>query len=706
MQILDVLGGAGRVRWGLDGEHRADWGIDPDYGLNSWAWGIDQLMMGVALGDDLRLAPLPGQEPHVDPQVHTALAVGGVPPLALGEGSIAAAGRIGAAVKALQGVHRLLGDGLDRTIEDWCERLRTVVDLMLEPARFQEWQRIALDKALDSLICESRDLAGDPSSLKVGFADFRRLISPVIEGRRARVNMAHGTVRVSRPGIFAGVPHKVVCLLGLDADSLPTATTASDNLADSSEWVGDQDARLRARADLLAAVMSARSHLVVTYTGTDVRNNQPVPPAVVLEEFTEELASCLGVTPGQVREESLGIFVTHSRQAFDSKNFVIGDQRLRPLSYDPVALQGALARTLAGQGQLEARPILLDHALDLPAAEPGVVDLAELLSFYSHPVKAFFNTSLGVKLQERSDGQDEELPTSISGLDTASIGRALLSAGLMADDLDKILISIDSDFEFGGLELSRILEVPLATGVLPPPAIADRELPAISEEVAELLHFAESLNVRRATTCSQPIDIRLPSGVRLLGSVEDCLDGPLPGPIDIRFARARPFHRIRQGIQLLALTANDPTTIWRGVLITRGARTGAKSVQIVRTVLGHEVAIRQEVAMDALDALIAQYRDGLSCALPLFDNTSMARSNGSSISSPWGTAHGKYAQGESTDPYHKQAFGTLQTADLTQLSVAGFTLDSEAKRLWGTIDSAIVDPAVNDPELSDSTIGE
>ncbi|MGB3410446.1 MAG: exodeoxyribonuclease V subunit gamma [Microthrixaceae bacterium] len=692
LRILSSLGKEARVRWGLDGEHRAGWKVDPSYGANSWSWGIDQLLMGVALGDDLRLAPLPGDD---NPPIATsdALAVGGIPPLSLGEGAIAAAGRIAAAVAAIQQVQQLLGDGQNHTIDEWCQKVGVAADLMLRPERFMEWQRSSLDRTLESLVLASVDASGSPSQLKIAFDDFRQLISPAIEGHRPRANLAHGAILVSRPGVLAGVPYKVVCILGLDADALPTSSESSDDLGAGTQWVGDHDPRLRARADLLNVVMSARSHLVITCTGSDVRNNQPVPPAVVLEEFIETVASAIDLTPKMVREGAHGIFVSHPRQAYHPQNFQVRGGRPRPFSYDPIAFEGALALQVEVQRQPVAHRILLERQLAVSSRESDLIDLAELLSFFAHPVRKFFNTTLGVTLPDREDAHDEELPTAISNLDIHAIGQALLTAGLLAEELEEGATDDSASADITGSQLWKLLDYQRAAGVLPPPAIAERELPAISDEVRSLLDLAEHWDVRRAVSAAHSIDLILPSGARLVGNVDGCADGAHPGPVDIRFTRSKPFHRIRQAIQLLALTASSPHINWRGVVITRGAKSGSRPFQSVGTVLGHDPEIRREAALDALDVLVGQYRDGLSCALPLFERTSMAKFTGASIASAWGSATGAYARGEALDRYHRRAFGSLQPSDLGEVSIDGFTLDSEAKRLWGTIDGVIVDPA-------------
>ena len=43
------------MRWGLDGEHRAQWGLPASYANGTWEAAIDRLLTGVAISDDENL---------------------------------------------------------------------------------------------------------------------------------------------------------------------------------------------------------------------------------------------------------------------------------------------------------------------------------------------------------------------------------------------------------------------------------------------------------------------------------------------------------------------------------------------------------------------------------------------------------------------------------------------------------------------------
>ena len=75
------------------------------------------------------------------------------------------------------------------------------------------------------------------------------------------------------------VPHRVVCLLGLDDGVFPRRVVPDgDDLTADDARVGDPDPRGEDRQLLLDALTSATETLVVLYTGTDPRNGERAPP--------------------------------------------------------------------------------------------------------------------------------------------------------------------------------------------------------------------------------------------------------------------------------------------------------------------------------------------------------------------------------------------------------------------------------------------
>ena len=138
------------------------------------------------------------------------------------------------------------------------------------------------------------------------------------------------------------VPHRVVCLLGLDDAAFPRkAPRDGDDLLLTDPHVGDRDSRTEDRQMLLDALMAATDRLIITYTGNDERTNIARPPAVPVGELLDVADRTARVDGRRVRDH---VLVKHPLQPFDPRNYEPG--RLvhgKPWSFDHVTLAGARA---------------------------------------------------------------------------------------------------------------------------------------------------------------------------------------------------------------------------------------------------------------------------------------------------------------------------------------------------------------------------
>ena len=109
------------------------------------------------------------------------------------------------------------------------------------------------------------------------------------------------------------VPHRVVCLLGLDDGVFPRkAPRDGDDLMLDDPHLGERDARSEDRQLLLDALMAATDRLIVTYTGNDERT-QPRPAAGGADRRAARAHAATEVV------------VRHPLQPFDPRNFIAGE---------------------------------------------------------------------------------------------------------------------------------------------------------------------------------------------------------------------------------------------------------------------------------------------------------------------------------------------------------------------------------------------
>jgi exodeoxyribonuclease V gamma subunit len=655
------------IRWGLDGAHRSRWGLPADFDANSWAAGLDRLLVSTAVRPD-----------------GATLAVGGVAPLQVGDGAVVGAARVADAVRTLDDVRRRVQG--TRTIEEWCDLLAEAVEQVCSLPPSESWQRRRLDRVLADLLTSSQHLPAPspeegllagiaapdaaPSTVRLSLADVRRLLADRLQGDPARAAFGTGAITFCSLSPLRSVPHRVVCVLGLDQDALPRGTASGDDLLAAAPALGDRDPRAEARQLLLEAVLSAQQALIITCGGADVRTNAVIPPAVVLDELWDCLAATYGTTPEAVRDR---LQIDHPRQPFDERNFragALGGVGAVPWSFDPTALHGAVARS---QRDLDpSPPVLLSDPLPAAAPEPAVRSLDELGAFLRKPVGTFMSRRLQLRLPEVADVPSDDLPVHLDPLEGWRVGAALMEAD-----------------QRGG-STQEAGEMLRAAGALPPGSLGTKRLHEADAEVASFAAVADELGVDLLPADVLPVDAPLPDGSVLRGAVEvQRRVGSDPGPILVRFSRAKPHHVLLLATQLFALTVADPDEHWRAVSVHRGEKSGRPPTVHDLSVVGSTPDERADAAARALASLVELWDLGARLPLPLFDRTSCELAFRS-----WTEAGGRWDGdmfAESADPAARLAFGPRTVDELRALRVLGDDPRTWAQRLWEPVRAAVDD---------------
>ena len=175
-------------------------------------------------------------------------------------------------------------------------------------------------------------------------AEVRAPTSPRrLEGRPTRANFRTGHLTVCTLMPMRSVPHRVVCLLGLDDGAFPRkAPRDGDDLMLADPHVGERDPRSEDRQLLLDALLAATERLIVTYTGNDERTNTARPPAVPVGELLDAVDATVRCDDGAARGQRSDP-VRHPLQPFDPRNFVAVRSPARRGALTAVALEGARA---------------------------------------------------------------------------------------------------------------------------------------------------------------------------------------------------------------------------------------------------------------------------------------------------------------------------------------------------------------------------
>ncbi|MFP5308152.1 MAG: exodeoxyribonuclease V subunit gamma [Actinomycetes bacterium] len=560
------------VRWGLDAAHREPFGVG-DVELGTWEHGLRRLAVGLAVADrDLRL-------------------VAGVAPFDDVEGKQAdLAGRLAEFVSRL----RVAVASLDVTQDAgaWRDAIATAVDLLADPGE-DTWQRAALGSVLEDLVAEASTPTGEPRPVGISLPELRSLLLDRLRGRPSRANQRTGDLTVCTLVPMRSVPHRVVCLLGMDDDAFPRRTTPDgDDLLEQDPRVGDRDVRTEDRQLLLDAVLAATDHLVILFTGNDERTNAPEPPAVPIGELLDVLDRTARAPDGGAARTH--VVTTHPLQPFDSRNFTIGGLHpSRPWSFDVDDLGGARARARGG-GAGRYAPILEPL---LPLALTSL-EIDELVAAWVDPATAFLRRRLGARLSRSDDPVEDALPLFVPGLVGFAIGDRVLAAAMTGGDID------------------RALDLELARGTTPPGAIGRAALAEVRGPVEALLaKRAQHVPAVPETGIDLDLSVR-PDGdgapVRLTGRVSGVHDTTIAW---MTYAGMKHAHRLGAWLRLCAVAAQHPNRDWRAVVIAKSKRNDPTEVWVLD-------APSDPVA--ELAWFVARALDGLRWPLPFAPATSAA----------------------------------------------------------------------------------
>ena len=619
MSRLEEWTAASGVRWGFDAPHRAPFGLG-HVAQGTWRAGLDRLLAGVAMSEE---------EPRL---------VAGVLPLDdVDSSAIDLAGRLAEYVDRLEAILDAFAGTY--AIGDWANLLANAATALTAPAAADAWQRAELERLLSDVVQEATAESGAVSNAPLDAADVAALLERRLAGRPTRANFRTGHLTVCTLQPMRSVPHRVVCLLGLDDTVFPRRSPRDgDDLLLADPEIGDRDARTEDRQILLDALMAATDRLIITYTANDERTNAVRAPAVPVSELLDVVELTTG--------DRAATLITHPLQPFDPRNFAPGALGPDgPWSFDAVTLAGARAAA-AGADRPPRRPFLDGPLPDAPRA---LLELDDLVAFLGHPVRAFLRQRLGVGAGIRAQELEDALPLELDHLGQWAVGHRLLAARL------------------AGVDAGAALAAERARGALPPGAIGEQDLRRLEEGVENILAQAGA-GAGAGAAAGEAIDLQLdlPDGRKLGGTVSGVAAGETI--TSITFSRVRAEQRLGAWVRVLAPTAQHPERPFSALTVgrpRRGApRTRWTTVARIPPVAGATAEERRARALDQLAVLVDLHDRGMREPLPLYCETSAAFAAGANAPDAWETPYDKTPR-EDRDEAHVRALGgVLPFADL------------------------------------------
>ncbi len=547
-RLVDLVDRSG-IRWGLSQAHRAGYGLQA-FPQNTWFAGLQRMLLGVTLAET-DLVSAGTVLPMDDVESSDVELVGGLTELV---------GRLARLVAELQ---------RPATLADWAERCRAGLASLVQLPFDSEWQLGDVWAGLARLA----EHGGESADTLVGRHAAVRAIEQEFSSSPARGAFGNGSLVVAGLSSLRQVPHRVVVLLGWDADCYPrSGRRHGDDLLGVEPRVGDPSAALDDRQVLLDAILAARETLVVVAQGRSEATNEPVPLAAPLAELLEALDETAHTAEGT--PAGAAVTVQHPLQPFDPRYF--DDAHPDLTSADPLAHRAALA-SLAG-------PVVAPTSSPLGPLPPRDlstgVSLDDLTGYFGHPARALLRGRTGISLGDEQQPGDS-IPIEPDHLERWQIGNRILGRLRAGHDEDAVKRAEWLRGDVPPFELGNTL----LDGVLTEARRSVREVPADLPEPR--LHDL-------ALTVPVPGHGQVPLVGRVASYGTELLQ--------VEFSSLQPRHRLTAWLRLLALSAAVPGD-WQARVVGKGRRTML-------------VAPPQEVARGLLGRYLALYALGMTQPLP------------------------------------------------------------------------------------------
>jgi exodeoxyribonuclease V gamma subunit len=583
-------------RWGLDGRDRG--GDD----CHSLEWAIDRLVLGLVLPE------LPG------------LALGGCAPLAL-EPSLEQQERWITLLQALLRWLRWLGQA--RTPAHWVEGLRTLLADLFGDGGERAWELQSIHAALADW-----KAVAESSELELAAPVVAELLGERLSEGSGRFGHRSGALTISALEPMRAIPHKVVVLMGLDAGAFPRQRQRPGfHLLEQQRQLGDPNSGDQDRYVLLESLLSARQHLLISWSNRDERTGERLEASTPVRQWLEWLSRELPQLP--VRE--------HCANPLERGNFLSAPP-WPPASCDSRLLQ-ARQQLERGSAEPAQRGLAFSAIPPQPLQPPALTPQqawSNLRQWLEHPQRQWLE-GLGLRPREFDNPVLDR-----DALELQERERAALLRGQL-DPLPDTL----PDWQW----------LEQGTGLLPPQAAGELEVQQLQQRWLALRDCLEQLGDAETRSAAWQ---GLEGGLHWRGRQL----------VLVHTAKPRPAQRLVLWLELLlACAAGEAPT---------GAALVGRDGQRFR-VLERLEALPPAAAADHLEQLCQWHGQYSQRCWPLPPDTGWAFA---SATEPrrWSAAQGAWEgnamlRGERRDPVQAVCFGAdlpaaeLLTAELQQLAL-------------------------------------
>lgn len=505
-QLHHWIGSAG-VRWGLNAATRRQFGAG-DFEQNSWRFGLDRLLLGIAQADD-----------HV-------LTAGVAPWSDLEGGSTAALGGLWLFVDRLARWQHDVENAVSAAA--WQDRCNALLDDLFRADPDDRSELAALDElreAVHGLAEADRCLDGEP----LDWITVRETLLDELAQTSTHQPFLSAGVTFCGLMPLRAVPFGMVCLIGMNDEAFPRREQNRNlNLLRHAPRTGDHSVRDDDRLLFLQALTAAGDSFYISYTGQDVTTGDTLPPSTLVGEFLDFLHASYFA---DLSEESFRARwpVLQPMQPFSPRYFGGADGHDQVFTF---AQAWAPAGAATGQSRRTA-PLLFGPVTNRATARLEHIELSTLKRFFDHPPRYYLQQLWQIELAAEDQAIDDDEPLSLDGLSAYRIREALLEQAQREDQ--PVELTPDALWR--------------ARGLLPPPPLDVEPFADQGRQTNALLTEWQRWRKQAQPAEAVDVDVKI-QATRLTGRITPVWTDGLRW---MRPGRLRMQYRLRQWIDFLAL---------------------------------------------------------------------------------------------------------------------------------------------------------
>lgn len=367
-----------------------------------------------------------------------------------------------------------------KSLDDWINfTLEEVLDKCIFEDPAEENNLAFLYRKLDKL----RDIIDIVPGLMLDFKVFYQQLKKMLLEDPVYYGFNSGKVTFSSFDEAKGIPARVLAFIGLNGNNFPRKDRfVSYDLIGKEYLPGDRSVLGNDKQKFLDTILSARDCLYLSYIGHSSKDNSILPPSIVIDELLD-YCERISEQPEKVRKV---LVAEHPLHGFSAK-YKQDNPRMFTYFHGSRNNTNEIFDEEKDTGELSSlNEINLDH----------------LLYFYKAPIKWYYQTFVGLYLEEEEDKQlSEKEVFEFDNLELWNLRNELLRNDLNDDEL---------------LELTR--DEYIKSGLLPLKNFSIISMEAIRKDVIPVKNKLDSLSKGIQPRTASHI-IKLENGCILSGSV-------------------------------------------------------------------------------------------------------------------------------------------------------------------------------------------